>query len=516
MSSEGFREVNLPCPYEDCGSSDAYAIDNKGLGYCFSCKRVHREDAEELETEFLYSFFPHRGLNEKTLRKYDIVTKLDLNNNPIETGFKYPEYTQVRSHQIPKKEKGHFKSTGSIKKAGLFGMDKFPEGGDVCIITEGAYDAAASYQMSGIPSFAIVSSSSARTQMQNSWEELNKWKKIILAFDSDIQGQEAVKNCAGLFDFHKVYHAKFIKYKDANDYLENSAGQDFVDTISQAKKFVPDNIINTFEDMAKALEENHGEKIGEYPFEGLQGALLGLHREEVVVFKGTEGIGKTEVFRALQDHLLKTEENAKLGIIHLEESKKTTIKGIANYAENYPYLHLDDNSPNEEVLEAVKKLLKTEDRVHIYENFDIEDETLLFDTIRFLVSTCGVNFVFLDHITWLATGKEEEDERRKLDRISQNFKLLAKELKCCVIMISHTNDDGKTRGSRNITKVSNTVIDMNREKTHALLDERLKTHFFVEKSRGGGTKDGYAGYALYNPETLVLGNPETDFNLGDE
>ena len=28
---------HLPCPYEDCASSDAFSWNTEGVGYCFSC-----------------------------------------------------------------------------------------------------------------------------------------------------------------------------------------------------------------------------------------------------------------------------------------------------------------------------------------------------------------------------------------------------------------------------------------------------------------------------------------------
>jgi tRNA(Ser,Leu) C12 N-acetylase TAN1 len=99
---------------------------------------------------------------------------------------------------------------------------------------------------------------------------------------------------------------------------------------------------------------------------------------------------------------------------------------------------------------------------------------------------------------------EGEDERRKLDRITQTLKLLAKELGFCLIMISHTNDDGKTRGSRNITKVANTVIHLERDKTTPIETLRTQIKFIIEKARLPGSTEGPAGFGQYNTETLVL------------
>ena len=81
---------------------------------------------------------------------------------------------------------------------------------------------------------------------------------------------------------------------------------------------------------------------------------------------------------------------------------------------------------------------------------------------------------------------------------------MAKELKFCLIEISHVNDDGKTRGSRNITKVANTVIHMFRDKINPVASERNKLYLVVEKARLRGAETGPAGFLVFNSTTLNL------------
>src|SRR5690606_2934837 len=163
------------------------------------------------------------------------------------------------------------------------------------------------------------------------------------------------------------------------------------------------------------------------------------------------------------------------------------------------------------ILSGYKRAVRDDEgRVHIHSSFDVEDESAFLGNIRFLVSAAGCRFIFLDHISWLATGTDDEDERRKLDRVSQKLKLLAKELRFCLIMISHVNDDGKTRGSRNISKVANTVISLDRD----ILEESTRTYFLIEKARLGG-RTGKAGHGLFDREKGKL-IPEVDKELEHE
>lgn len=500
-----WKEVHQPCP---CGkSSDAYCIDKKDNGYCFSCATPFNSQKEK--KEFVYGIYPHRSISQSAFEKYDVQTAFLDEETPVETGFRYPNgAVKVRSNILDKKQKGHFRSVGPMKDAGCFGVDRFDPNGRVIIIVEGEYDCLATWDMTHTPTISPKSSSSARLDCKKDWDYINSFDKIIIAIESDPPGEKSARDIASLFDFHKVYRAKLTKFKDANDYLTNKSSYDFNEAIKSAKKYTPDNIINTFDEIAQSLNKSEEDKIGTYPFEGLQNALYGLHRGEYVVFKGPEGIGKTEIFRAIEHHLLKTTKS-NIGIIHLEEDQGTTVKGISTYEDKYPYIHLEDNSDKNEILKAYRNAVgDNEGRVYIYNSFDVEDEDQILDNIRFLVSACNCDFIFLDHITWLATGQDDEDERRKLDRISQKLKLLAKELHFCVILITHTNDDGKARGSRNITKVANTVINLNRDKENLDEGERRRTYFSVEKGRGGGCKTGPAGWAEYNPDTLTLSNPE--------
>lgn len=502
------------CP--ECDSSDGASTNADGWITCFSCDNRFPPKDRQPTTEYYnvndykFDYIPQRDISSTAFRHYKAATKLDKEGNPIETCFPYPHggFQKIRSLIIPKKDPGHFRTVGTPKEAGLFGQDKFqPGSSDTIIITEGEYDAIASYDMCKLPSVSVASSSSARRDIENAREYLNSFSRIVFAFDNDEVGQKAVQKCAGIFDFNKTYVVDMGKYKDANDFRKANDNSGWAKAVKLAKKFTPDSITNTFAGMREQLKQKNETRIGTYPFKRLQDMLFGIYQGEVVLIRADTGIGKTEWFRAMEFHNLKHHESTKHCVIHLEEGNDTTIRGLATYQDEFPYIHLNDETDDEVIMAAVEKLVQDESRVNIYESFDVEDENKLLDTIRYLVKVCGVNMVWLDHISWLATGKDDDaDERRKLDRISQKIKLMAKELHFAFIMISHTNDDGRTRGSRNIEKVANTGIDLWRDK-EAEGDEKHKLWMSVWKGRGHGTQTGKAGYAFFDTNTLTLKCP---------
>jgi twinkle protein len=507
-----FIETHIPCP---CGSSsDAYSKNANGSGFCFSCSKFFKGDStigtnlkEYTDIEGEFKIMSHRGISERTMDFYNVQTKL-INGEPREVGFRYPN----GAHKIRLLTEKKFWNTGPMKEAGLFGKNLFDPGSKRSItLTEGEFDALAVYEMTrgDTAACSIKSASSAKRDCTTDWEYINSFDKIILAFDSDEPGQNAMREVATLFDFNKLYQVRFHKYKDANDYLQHGEMNEFVSSWKNARRFAPDNIISTFADISKTLEESKEDQIGTYPIHRLNASLYGLHQGEVVLFKGLEGIGKTEIFRAMEHHLLASTTH-NIGIIHLEEDNGTTVKAIAGYEIGLPAVLPDCGLSKEDIFEGYKKAVGgDEGRVHLYSSFDVEDENTLLANIRFLVSAAGCRFIFLDHISWLATGLQDEDERKKLDRISQKLKLLAKELKFCLVMISHVNDEGKTRGSRNISKVANTVIHLDRNTTDNDPNERNKIFLTIEKARLGG-RTGPAGVVQYNSITGRLEDFDTN------
>lgn len=296
MYKKKFKQHGLPCP---CGqSSDAYAIDFKGDGYCFSCSKPfgNKEKiiAEKTGVEE-FEYWPHRGISRGTYEFFDVKTKF-VNGEPTETGFIWPSGgVRVRrvGDDIPKSDR--FYSKGPMSNPGLFGQDRFDPGSkDGVVIVAGGHDALATYEMLG-GKYAVVcptSESVAKRDIANQWNYINSFKKIFICFDNDETGHRAASDIAPLFDFHKVYHVRLTTHKDPNEYLEAKEVDSFRKIFENAKRFSPDNIISSFGDIREALKKDSESQIGTYPFSSLQTNTYGLHEGEVVVVKARRGVGK--------------------------------------------------------------------------------------------------------------------------------------------------------------------------------------------------------------------------------
>lgn len=508
-----FAETGLPCP---CGqSSDAYCLNEDGSGKCFSgtCSGGPNKDGffpngrKKEMTDVKPVIYGHRNIASKTFETYGVLTKIE-EDIPGEVGFKYPNGSfKIRDLRIPKKEKGHFRTLGPMATATLFGMDKFDPGSkDSITITEGEYDAMAVYEMlrGKTAAVSVRSSSSAVQDVERERDYINSFSKIYLAFDNDEAGQAKIQKIASMFDFNKVYHVKFNKYKDANDYLINQVPDEFVKTWSNARRYSPNSIISTFGEIRNALKQKQAEVVADYPFEGLQKALNGYHRGELILVKGKQGIGKTEFARASVAYNLKSRKT-KMATIFLEEDQGTTVKGVATYEMQLPAMREDSGLSDDEIMEAYEKAVQgSDDRLYIHTHFSSDNEDEIVDNIRFLVTVAGVDIIFLDNLTVLNFGKDDADERLRIDRVVRKLRSLVNELKFCLVLFGHTNDDGTTRGSRFPDIVANTVISMVREKP------QVELYFTVEKARLQGSTEGPARHAVYDREKYVLKDPEPE------
>lgn len=501
-------ELHIPC--DDCGSSDARVVYADGHSHCFSCNKHYsaNKDKDFLvdDNEYTYEFLSYRGIDKETFRFYNTKTKIDKEGKPVSIGFLYPNGS-MKVRTLPKE----FHTIGDIAKAGLYGRDKF-SGGQSVVITEGELDALTLYQVLRIPCVSVRSSSSCKLDAAIDRQWLNSFERIYLAFDGDGPGREAASAVASLFDYNKVYQIRFPggDRKDANDYLRAGEGEELARLFKSAKRYSPETIISSWHDFNKILHEVP--KVGvNYPFPTLNYMTYGIRTGESVLVTAQEGVGKTEFLHAIEHYLLSNTKDA-IGAIYLEEGKKRHLQALAGIHLQRP-VHLPDSGvTDDEAYAAVQAVVQEDDRLHIYSHFGSDDPETILDTIRFLVAARGCRYILLDHITMVVSGLGGENERRALDYLSTRLEMMVKELDFALIIVSHVNDDGLTRGSRNISKIADIRIDLSRDIKASDPIIRRTTHLMVSKNRFSG-RTGPAGDLLFDPKTYTLSE---DFGFAAE
>lgn len=456
------------------------------------------------ETEgFTYEYLPIRGLSKETLAKYRVSTKINHAGEPISIGFPYP--CGIKQRSLAAKE---FKWVDKKDGLPLFGMDLFPPASARSItITEGEFDACSVFQMLGptSPAVSVQSSSTARRDCQQAFDYLNSFEKIVLCLDDDVPGRKAAADIAGLFNFNKVFQVKLGDLKDANAYLTGRKEREFRHAHGQAGKYLPEGVVSSFSEFDAIIDSDTDRPSVPYPFDILNSKERGIRSGEFILVKAQEGVGKTEFLRAIEYHLLKT-TTAKIGAIHLEESKARQLKGVAGYELGAP-AHLSEYGVSDEQIKEAYRRVTTgpdgETRLHIYSHFGSDDPDTLLDIVRCLAAVCECKYIFLDHITMVVSGLEGDDERRQLDYLSTQLAKMAHDLDFTIFVVSHVNDSGQTRGSRNIAKVAHTIIDISRDLENEAEEVRNKMYLKIPKARWTGNT-GPAGVLNFDRDTYKL------------
>lgn len=453
---------------------------------------------------FTYEYLDYRGISASTYRRYGAKTKINSEGEPISIGYPHRESGVLKVRELKDKKFHYVKPVGSEVKRGCFGVDKFTAGSHkYVIITEGYEDALSCNEVCRCPAVSVQSSSTAAADCAVDRAFLNSFERIYLAFDADERGREASSAVAKLFDYGKVYELKFPggKLKDANDFVRTGLRDDLLNLFHNAKKYLPDTIVSSFVEFKKIIEEVP--KVGiPYPFPTLTYMTYGIRTGETVLITAQEGIGKTEVMHAIEHQLLRETKDA-IGAIFLEEPKRRHLQALAGIHLQRP-VHLPDcNISDDEVFTAVQKVVGSDDRLHIYSHFGSDDPEHILDTIRFLVSARGCRYILLDHITMVVSGLGGENERRALDYLSTRLEMMVKELDFALILVSHVNDDGLTRGSRNISKICDIRINLHRDILNNDPIIRRTTNVVVGKNRFCG-RTGPAGQLLFDPATYSL------------
>lgn len=498
-------KAHIPCP---CGeSSDAYSLRADGSGKCHSCGKFfpgEKRVPEFVEDKpFTYEYIARRNISKATHEFFNVKAQIDLVGKPVSVAYPY----QNNNAKVKTLDHKAFHWTGpnpsSVK--GGWGLDKFEAGSAKAItIVEGEDDAMSAYQMlGGYPVYSIKSAGTALSDVRHDFDKLNSFGKIYICTDADQRGQEAAAKIAACFDFKKVYHVKLTNGKDATEYNENGKQEEFKKAWFGAGHFLPEGIVSSFADIDAIVDNNEEDTGIPWPFSGLQEATDGIKRAKSYLVTGLEGIGKTEFFHALEFYLISQFPGERIAVIHLEEPVIDNVKKKAGYQLRVPTLFSDSPVSKDEIKKAYHDWAKTDDRVYIYNFFGSDDPDTLLSKIRFFVAACGCTRVFLDNITITATGRIGDDERKELDYLSTKLEMQVKELKHTLFVISHENDLGQTRGSRNISKVFDVWINMKRDIGAA--DEYTRNQQFLTLLKGRGCRrTGPAGTLVYDPGTATL------------
>ena len=455
-----------------------------------------------------------RGLSESTCSKYRIHRDGEV------LCFHYHDASGLlRGVKCKTKDKEFYyegESDGSF-----FGQHLFPATGKRIYIYEGELDAASGAEV--MPTWPHVSlptgAASAKKSIQKNLEFLQGYQEIVLFFDNDAAGRDAVEQAASVLPPGRVFVARMDKYKDASDALQANDIDTLKRAMWNASSYRPDGIVDA-KNLLELVTTPNPPHDYEYQESGLNNLLHGIRHGELVAVTAGSGQGKSSWCRNLATHLL--QDGNRVGYVALEESNRRTLLGLMSAACGEA-LHIGEHD-REHLTEIYENTVANWD-LYLFDGFGSFDPDVIYNRIEYLAAGLDTKVVFLDHLSILMSGLDG-DERRMIDTTMTRLRSLVERTGITLFLVSHLRRGhtdqgheegarvslGQLRGSASIAQLSDTVIALERDQQSG--SEHSDTVVRVLKNRYSG-ETGIACRLRYDLSTckfIETNETQSDFN----
>lgn len=436
-------------------------------GFCFSCKKyVHnpyedkpegyippvgfKKSPEEVYAElraidkFKSLELPDRKLKASTLEYFE--TRVSVSEEDGETivahYYPYKKGAELSGYKCRLVASKKFWGIGIIKDADLFGWDKAIQSGTKRLyITEGEIDAMSLYQVlkdgqkgeyaeinPAVVSLVNGSSSAGKTLAALAKDIRQHFKEVVLVFDMDKAGQDAVEESMKVIPEAVV---AALPAKDASECLvEGRSKACFNAVVFNAKKPKNTRLIN-----ARSLFKE-AKKIAEWgfswPWKHLTNTTRGIRLGETVYIGAAQKMGKSEIVNSIAAHFIR-EHGWKVLLAKPEEANVKSVKMVAGKMVGKifhdPKIVFDEGAYDKAVEEIGDNLIL----INLYQH--VGWETLKADIREAAHEGCKA--IFIDPITNLTNGVNAADANTKLQEIAQELSAMALDLNVVIFIFCH-------------------------------------------------------------------------------
>ena len=459
-----------------------------------------------------------RNISQKVCEKYKIYRDGD------KLRFYYHDESGIVKGAKVKTKGKSFSYEGEVPGT-FFGQHLYPTTGKRIVIFEGEMDAASGSEcMPGWPMVSVPSGAAgAKKAVQKQLPLLQGYDEIVIFYDNDPPGRQAAEECASVLPPGKVKIAHLQgAYKDASDALQGNDSDAVCRAIWDAKPFRPDGIVDG-KTLLELVTTPSPAADHDYPFQGLQSKLHGIRYGELVTITSGSGQGKSSVCRDLAAHLLSKGE--RVGYLALEESNRRTALGLMSVIAGKS-LHLGEQQRSE--LTEIFDNTIAKWNLHLFDGFGSYDPDHIYNRIEYMAAGLDTKVIFLDHLSILLSGLENDNERIMIDRTMTKLRSLVERTGISLFLVCHTttppngqsHEEGgrvqlrSLRGSRSIGQLSDAVIALERDQQSG--SERDVTTVRVLKNRYSG-EVGEACQLKYDLETCKFNETEStkEFDITD-
>lgn len=417
-----------------------------GHAHCFACDyHEHGAEGADLSTssskpldfqpiDFTPKSLSKRGVSLRTCEKYEYGVATDDFGNPIQVCNVRDPSGRLVQQKVRTKDKD-FYSNGKAERT-LIGLHLWRTGGKRIVITEGEIDML-SYAEVVDCKWPVVSlpngAKSAKKAITNCMQELQRFDEVVLMFDNDEAGQEAVEAVLPLF---RPNHAKVatLPLKDANDMLVAGREKELISAVFNAEVYRPSEIVTVEDIYDQALvAPTMGISL---PWPTATKVTLGVRRGEIHIVGAAPKIGKTEHQHQLIKHFTDV-ENERVGVMSLEEHPVKTLKKVAG-----KYATRQFTKPKEiggwtdaELRQAMDGL---KDKIVFYSSKGERDHDVILNTIRWWAAE-GIWLFIVDPLTALVAELEGSAANDALNEFMSKAASMCMELGVTIFMYSHVN-----------------------------------------------------------------------------
>ncbi len=416
-----------------------------------------------------------RGISEATIRK----VQDHLGSSGDNICFVYKKNNEIVSVKYRNvKDKKFYREKNT--RYTLYLLDIIPNEVEDLVIVEGEIDELSAIEY-GIHAVSVPNGADNLNWIQEEFEALKRFKRIILMLDTDEAGQKHVEEIRRRLGRYRVVNVQLPR-KDLNECLMDGVTLEeiakCVINSSQGDSYIKSII--EYADMLNEHKEQHRTMIKEL------GTIIGGWRMgEVTVWTGTNGSGKTNYL--LQEMKSIAEQNIPV-LIGSFEMKPTTILRW--------YINMLGVSESE----AKKELQKYADCLYMIDKTGSIKAEELYEIIQYGAKVYGIKHVVIDSLMRvLFRGSDKyAEEKNFVVRLST----IAKEENLHIHLVAHprkaesdTDEPEKVdvAGSSDITNNADNVIVMYRvtedmtKKQRAKLPKLCDNVLIVRKNREHGT-----------------------------
>jgi 5S rRNA maturation endonuclease (ribonuclease M5) len=438
----------------------------------------------------------YRGLTKQTLEKHGVFF------TELAEGKRTAHYTYtngVKHRELPKT----IRISGQMDT--FYGQDDYNGSGRTITITEGEEDRLSVIQMMGdYPCVSVPGATPSKAFWENAKKYLQGFEKIYLSVDNDEPGNALADKFYRMLP-GKVYRVQHTKYKDANEFLQAGAAQEYKSAWWNAQKLKPADILCTYDDFEKLYNETPDYEYFPTGIPDLDKKIMGIHKGAFTVILAETGIGKTEVFRYLEYKCLK-DTNYSLAICHGEETQLRSLLGLVSYDLGANVTRKDlieAGAYEEQVKESIRNLTRDE-RLYQFRIRVDEGVDEIVDQVRFLATAFGVDYIFLEPIQDFISAANTSEKESLLTDLTNKLKRLAPELNVGIVVIAHANKDGEAKYCASIIQGAAFEVRLERDPNAEDPQERNRTHVFVGRKNRVGGGSGPAGSLTFDVDTYML------------